>query len=67
MKIRLNGEEVSLNENLITVQALLDIYAIDKRKIALEKNGEIVLRKTYEETNINDGDNIEIIHFIGGG
>lgn len=67
MKIKLNGEEINLGDELLTVQKLLDVYGIDKRKIALEKNGEIVFRKNYEETNVNDGDNIEIIHFIGGG
>jgi thiamine biosynthesis protein ThiS len=66
MIIQLNGEEISL-EQPITVQSLLDAYNIDKRKIAVEKNGEIVFRRQFEETILQNNDKIEIIHFIGGG
>lgn len=66
MKIKLNGEEVALDSSF-TIQELLDKYSIDKKKIAIERNGEIVFRRNFEETNVNENDNIEIIHFIGGG
>lgn len=66
MKIKLNGDEVDLDSNF-TIQKLLDKYSIDKKKIAIERNGEIIFRRNFNETNINENDNIEIIHFIGGG
>jgi len=66
MLIQLNGEQVNLSTNL-SIQNLLDNYNIDKRKIAIERNGEIVFRKDYEQTFLKDDDRIEIIHFIGGG
>ncbi len=66
MKITLNGEEILLEGNL-NISGLLEKYALDRRKIAVEKNLEIVPQSSFEETNINEGDNIEIIHFIGGG
>jgi thiamine biosynthesis protein ThiS len=66
MKITLNGEEISL-EGKVNITSLLDKYSLDKRKIAVERNMEIVSRSAFEETYLNEGDNIEIIHFIGGG
>jgi thiamine biosynthesis protein ThiS len=66
MKIILNGEEVKL-EGKISVSSLIDKYSLDKRKIAVERNLEIVPRSSFEEVLINEGDRIEIIHFIGGG
>ena len=36
-------------------------------RIAVELNGEIVPRSTWNETGISTGDRIEIVHFVGGG
>ena len=66
MKITLNGEEILL-DGQVNIAALLQKYSLDKRKIAVERNLEIVPRSSFEEVVVNDGDNIEIIHFIGGG
>ena len=66
MKFNLNGEVVQ-SEKLVTVTSLIEQYKLDARKIAVERNMEIVPRSSFDETEISDGDNIEIIHFIGGG
>jgi thiamine biosynthesis protein ThiS len=66
MKITLNGEEIVLDRQ-INVSDLLEKYSLDRRKIAVERNMEIVPQSSFEEIEISDGDNIEIIHFIGGG
>lgn len=39
----------------------------DARRIAVERNGEIVPRAQYSETVLQDGDQIEIVTFVGGG
>ena len=39
----------------------------DMKRIAVEKNGEIIPKAEYSATIINDGDNIEIVSFVGGG
>ena len=39
----------------------------DMKRIAVEKNGEIIPKAEYSDTVINDGDNIEIVSFVGGG
>ncbi|MCS6855414.1 MAG: sulfur carrier protein ThiS, partial [Elioraea sp.] len=50
-----------------TVASLLAALGIDRRKVAVERNLEIVPRSAYETTTLADGDRIEIVHFIGGG
>jgi thiamine biosynthesis protein ThiS len=40
---------------------------LDTRKVAVERNLEIVPRSLHAETPVADGDRIEIVHFIGGG
>jgi sulfur carrier protein len=66
MEITINGELKSVREK-ITVQQLLQDLGILEQKLALEINQEIVPRSNYSQYQINSGDQIEIIHAIGGG
>jgi thiamine biosynthesis protein ThiS len=50
-----------------TVADLLAAVGLDTRKVAVERNMEIVPRSTYAETALAPGDTLEIVHFIGGG
>jgi thiamine biosynthesis protein ThiS len=49
------------------MRELLDHLKLPAKKIAIERNREIVSKSTYDSVSLNDGDIIEIIHFIGGG
>jgi len=62
----LNGETRNYPPPL-SVAVLLERIGLDKRKVAVELNEEIVLRSVYAETLIQRGDRLEIVHFIGGG
>jgi thiamine biosynthesis protein ThiS len=66
MKLWVNGEERSL-EAVADVASLVAVLGLDGRKVAVERNLEIVPRSTYGSTPVLDGDRIEIVHFIGGG
>lgn len=66
MIITLNGNPFKL-EKAISVAELVQGLQLDMRKIAIEKNLEIVPRSQYSSTKINDDDRIEIVSFIGGG
>ena len=66
MNIILNGEERAL-DNVKTLTGLVESLGLDVRKVAVERNLEIVPRSAYGATNLTDGDRIEIVHFIGGG
>ena len=66
MHIILNGTKKLFQEPL-TVEKLLEQLGLDKRKLAVERNREIVLKAEFTLVNLCDGDEIEIVHFIGGG
>ena len=66
MRLVLNGEERMLAPGL-TVEALVETLGLDRRKVAVERNLEIVPRSLYLATALAEGDRIEIVHFIGGG
>ena len=50
-----------------TVASLLTQLGLDRRKVAIERNAAIVPRSRYEETALCAADQVEIVHFIGGG
>jgi len=66
MTLTINGEERAFGA-LSNVAALVAELGLDARKVAVERNLEIVPRSAYLQTVIADGDRIEIVHFIGGG
>lgn len=66
MTIQLNGEPSELAGPL-TISALLAQLNIDPRLVAVEHNTEVVRRPRYETTIVNEGDDIEIVNFVGGG
>jgi len=66
MRLTINGEERRVSE-VATVGELVRALQLDTRKVAVERNLEIVPRSLHGETPVADGDRIEIVHFIGGG
>jgi sulfur carrier protein len=66
MTIRLNGEAYEIPEPL-TVAQLLERLRIDARRVAVELNLEIVKRSRYESATISEGDEVEVVNFVGGG
>jgi thiamine biosynthesis protein ThiS len=66
LRITLNGEPRSVLPGT-TIAALAAGIGLDPVKIAVERNLEIVPRSTLARVLIEDGDVIEIVHFVGGG
>ena len=66
IKILLNGEE-RLIEAQTSIQKLVEDLELDVKKIAIEKNYEIILPDDFGGEVLSAGDKIEIVHFIGGG
>jgi len=62
----INGERRELPAAL-SVAELLAREGLAERRVAVERNGEIVPRSTLEEAPLADGDVLEIVHFVGGG
>lgn len=66
MNITINGEERRFAEP-INLRELLETLELEPSKIAVERNLEIVPRSLYGSTLVEEGDRLEIVHFIGGG
>ena len=64
--LSVNGEPMRVAFGL-TVAELVALLELDTRKVAVERNLEIVPRSTYGIVRLEDGDRLEIVHFIGGG
>ena len=67
MHLIINGEERDDLPDGLTVAGLLAHLSLPERKIAVERNREVVSKSLYENTVLEAGDQLEIIHFIGGG
>jgi len=66
LQIRLNGDPYEVAGPL-TVAELLTRLAIDARRVAVEHNLVVLKRDAFDRTAIGDGDEIEIVNFVGGG
>jgi thiamine biosynthesis protein ThiS len=65
MNLIINGEnQVSLAD---TLSALVDQLGMKSDRVAIELNREIVPRDRWAQTRLADGDQLEIVHFVGGG
>ena len=65
-KIQLNGDLYEINTDT-NLNELLNKLKIQKNKVAIEVNGEIVEKDKYPNLILNKNDKVEIVHFIGGG
>ena len=64
-KLLINGEEKQVSST--TVQALILELELEGKRVAVELNKQIVPRSTYPEQKLSAGDQIELVHFVGGG
>jgi thiamine biosynthesis protein ThiS len=66
MTITLNGDKHELAAPL-SITALLQRLEIDTRRVAVELNLTVVKKTAYDSSVIKDGDEVEIVNFVGGG
>ncbi len=66
IEIRLNGEVQALPAAL-NVLELLDFFGLPKERVAVERNRAIVPKSSWESVVIATGDELEVVHFVGGG
>lgn len=65
MRIEVNGEHREVEA--ATILALVEELGLDVRKVAVERNLEIVPRSLHATTPLADGDRVELVQFVGGG
>jgi len=66
IEIRLNGEAQKLPASL-TVLQLLERFGLPQERVAVERNREIVPKAKWESESVSSGDEVEVVHFVGGG
>lgn len=66
MQLHVNGESRDVPDGL-TVAALLQHLAINAPRVAVELNAEVVVKARHHDTQLSEGDRVEIVTFVGGG
>ena len=66
MRVFLNGDEKAFDGPL-SMAELIEQLGMKGDRVAVELNREIVARAQWPETQLKDGDRLEIVHFVGGG
>jgi len=67
VRIQINGEPREIPQSSLSLNELLDKLSLPPQRIAVELNKTMVPRSQWEKTTLKDGDQIEIVHFVGGG
>ena len=66
IKITINGQPQQF-ESAMNVSQLIEHLALQGKRIAIERNGEIVPRSQFSEQQLIDGDQLEVVVAVGGG
>ncbi len=66
MQVHVNGEPLQLSLGA-TVSALLSTMKIDAQQVAVEVNAQVVRRANHGQVQLQPGDQVEIVTFVGGG
>lgn len=64
--IKVNGENKSIPQN-ISILNLLESYKLNKDRVVIELNRNILKQSDFESTTLNENDELEIVTFVGGG
>ena len=66
MKLVINGNDTEIKDGL-TITGMLESLEIDPGRVAVEVNLKIIKRADFGEHQLNEGDTVEIVNFVGGG
>ena len=66
MQLIINGQSQNVQENL-SLSELISQLNMKPERVAVERNGDIVPRNQWPQTALQNGDRLEIVHFVGGG
>jgi sulfur carrier protein len=67
MDLLINGRQRHFEPSAMTVANLIQVLGLEGKRLALERNGEIVPRGAFEQTWLASGDKLEIVGAVGGG
>lgn len=66
MHIVINGERRELGSP-VSIRELLEELEVDARRVAVELNRRILKRTEFDQVKVSEGDELEVVHFVGGG
>ena len=66
MKIQVNGDSFSVEQNC-SLSTLIELQGLQGQRVALEVNGELVVRSQHQAYRLKPDDRVEIVQAIGGG
>jgi sulfur carrier protein len=66
VRVRVNGNERSLGAGT-SIAGLLDALGVSTPRVAVERNRAIVPKAAYDSTLLEEGDELEVVEFVGGG
>jgi thiamine biosynthesis protein ThiS len=66
VRVRVNGEDRDLGQGA-TLQTLVAELGLERRRIAVELNADVVSRERWHAVELRDADRVEIVQFVGGG
>lgn len=66
LSIRVNGEHRRVPGGT-TIAEMINLLGIDPLRVAVERNLEVIPRSSLGQVCVEDGDDYEIVHFVGGG
>ena len=64
--IYLNGEARNIPAETDLVR-LLEVFSLPSKRVAIELNKKVIRRSDWPSTQVREGDNLEVVHFVGGG
>ncbi|HLH06348.1 MAG TPA: sulfur carrier protein ThiS [Terriglobales bacterium] len=65
MKVQINGQEKEITSS--TIAELVEQLGLKGDRVAIELNRDIVPRAKWAQTQLHEGDRMEMVHFVGGG
>ena len=67
IQLTINGNSRNFEQAALTVSELVATLGLEGKRLAIERNGEIIPRSLFAETLLGAGDKLEIVGAVGGG
>ncbi|QBP40303.1 sulfur carrier protein ThiS [Paenisporosarcina antarctica] len=67
MELVINGNKIEVPNTVETVANLLQHFELQQKVVIVEWNEMILEKTSHQETELSDGDKVELVHFVGGG
>ncbi len=67
LKLRINGNDVFVSDDVKSVEDLVLHFQLQEKAVIIEHNQNILEKSVHHLVSLADGDQIEIVHFVGGG